>query len=303
MSSADMPEHLPKISVVTPSFNQGRFIERTILSVLDQGYPALEYWVFDGGSADETVDILKKYAGRLRWTSEKDRGQADAVNKGLRASSGEIIGWLNSDDIYYPGAFATVAARFRADPEIDVIYGAGNHIDVDGHVIEPYPTEPWSVPRLSETCFICQPAVFFRRSVLERWGYLDETLDYCMDYEFWIRLARGGARFFCAPQILAGSRFYPETKTLGARVKVHAEINDMLRAKLGRTPITWILGYSHVVADDTFGIPRSRRRRHLAVVALTALYSSLRWNGAITYDLLKYLLTATAAALGFAKRA
>jgi glycosyltransferase involved in cell wall biosynthesis len=271
--------------------------------VLEQTYPALEYWVFDGGSTDETVEILKRYSAQLRWISEKDHGQANAVNKGFRASCGEIIGWLNSDDIYYPDALATVAARFRGDPQIDVLYGAANHIDVDSQVIEAYPTEAWSVPRLSETCFICQPAVFFRRSVLERWGYLDETLDYCMDYEFWLRLARGGARFFYEPRVLAGSRFYPETKTLGARVKVHAEINDMLRAKLGRTPITWILGYSHVVADDTFGIPRSRRRRHLAVVALTALYSSLRWNGTITSDLLKYLLTATAAALGIARRA
>ena len=287
-----MAEQLPKISVVTPSFNQGRFIERTIQSVLAQGYPTLEYWVFDGGSTDETVAILQRYTDQLRWISEKDRGQADAVNRGFRASSGEIIGWLNSDDIYYPEALAAVAARFRADPEIDVIYGAANHIEVTGQVIEAYPTEPWSVPRLSETCLLCQPAVFFKRSVLDRWGYLDETLHYCMDYEYWLRLARAGARFFYEQRILAGSRFYPETKTLGARVKVHAEINDMLRARLGRTPPTWIVAYSHVVADDMFGIPRSQRRRHLAVVALTALYSSLKWNRTITSEVLKYILTA-----------
>lgn len=297
-----MVEQVPTILIVTPSFNQGRFIERTIRSVLDQGYPALEYWVIDGGSADETVDILRRYSDRIRWSSEKDGGQAEAVNKGFRAGSGEIIGWLNSDDIYYPGTFAAVAARFRADPGLDVIYGAANHIDVADRVIEAYPTEPWDVSRLSETCFLCQPAVFFKRRILERWGYLDETLNYCMDYEYWLRLARAGARFFYEQRILAGSRFYPETKTLGARVKVHAEINDMLRAKLGRTPVTWILGYSHVVADDTFGIPRSRRKRHLAVVAVTALYSSLRWNRTITADLLKYLLMAIAAALRIAKR-
>jgi len=297
-----MPEQLPKISVVTPSFNQGRFIERTIRSVLGQKYPALEYWVFDGGSTDETVSILQRYTGQLRWTSEKDRGQADAVNRGFRASSGEIIGWLNSDDIYYPATLAAVATRFRADPEIDLIYGAANHIDAADQVIEAYPTEPWSVPRLSETCFLCQPAVFFKRSALDRWGYLDETLHYCMDYEYWLRLARAGARFFYEQRILAGSRLYPETKTLGARVKVHAEINDMLRARLGKTPLTWILAYSHAVADDMFGIPRSRRRRHLAVVALTALYSSLRWNRTITSDLLKYLAKAFAALLRLAKR-
>jgi hypothetical protein len=115
-------------------------------------------------------------------------------------------------------------------------------------------------------------------------------------------LARAGARFFYEQRVLAGSRFYPETKTLGARVKVHAEINDMLRARLGRAPLTWILAYSHVVADDMFGIPRSRRRRHLAVVTLTALYSSLRWNRIISFDLLRYLITAIAALFRLAKR-
>jgi glycosyltransferase involved in cell wall biosynthesis len=297
-----MAEQLPKISVVTPSFNQGRFIERTIRSVLAQGYPALEYWVFDGGSTDETVAILQRYTNELRWISEKDRGQADAANKGFRASSGEIIGWLNSDDVYYPETLAAIAARFRANPEVDLVYGAANHIDEADQVIEAYPTEPWSMPRLSETCFLCQPAVFFRRSALERWGYLDDTLRYCMDYEYWLRLARAGARFFYEQRILAGSRLYSENKTLGARVKVHAEINDMLRAGLGKTPLKWILAYSHAVADDIFRIPRSRRRRHLAVVALTAVYSSLRWNRAITSDLRKYLVRAIAASRRLAKR-
>ena len=296
-----MAEQLPKISVVTPSFNQGRFTERTIRSVLAQGYPALEYWVFDGGSTDETVAILQRYTGQLRWRSEKDRGQADAVNKGFRASSGEIIGWLNSDDVYYPGTLAAVAERFRAEPKIDVLYGAANHIDEADHVIEPYPTEPWNASRLSETCFLCQPAVFVRRSTLERWGYLDDTLHYCMDYEYWLRLARAGARFFYEQRILAGSRFYPETKTLGARVKMHAEINDMLRGKLGEAPLKWVLAYSYAVADDRFGAPRSRR--HLALVAPTAVYSSLRWNRAVIFEVLKYLGTAIAASFRSAKRA
>jgi glycosyltransferase involved in cell wall biosynthesis len=298
-----MSERWPKITVVTPSYNQGRFIERTVASVLDQNYPNLEYFVFDGGSTDGTREVLRRYSSSVQWASEKDEGQAHAVNKGLRASSGEIVGWLNSDDIYYSGALSTIASRFQAEPAVDVIYGRANHIDVSDKVIEAYPTEHWSMTRLTETCFLCQPAVFFRRSVVERWGELDEALDYCMDYEYWIRLAFAGARFHYEQQVLAGSRFYPETKTLGARVKVHAEINDMLKSRLGRTPLSWILGYAHVVADDVFGIPRSRRKRHLAAMTLMALYSSLRWNRAVTGDLARYLLSATGAALGIKKRA
>jgi glycosyltransferase involved in cell wall biosynthesis len=281
------------ISVITPSFNQGKFIERTIRSVLSQGYPALEYWVSDGGSSDETIEILDRYNNQLRWISERDAGQADAVNKGLRATSGEIIGWLNSDDIYYPGALAAVAARFKADPTIDLIYGAANHIDSADQVIEPYPTETWNLARFYETCYFCQPAVFFRRSVVQRWGYLDQSLQYCMDYEYWLRLGLGGARFcFHDSTILAGSRLHSDTKTLGKRARCHAEINDMLRARLGSTPPAWILAYAHVVADHTFGIPRRQCRRHVSVTALMALYASIRWNRKITPDIGKFVRTA-----------
>jgi glycosyltransferase involved in cell wall biosynthesis len=276
------------ISVVTPSYNQGRFIERTIRSVLEQQYPALEYWVFDGGSTDETLAVLRRYHDQLRWTSEKDAGQADAVNKGIRASSGEIIGWLNSDDIYYPGALTAVAARFQAEPATDLIYGAANHIDADDRVINRYPTEPWNLDRFYETCFLCQPAVFFRRSVVNRWGDLDDTLQYSMDYEYWLRLALAGARFsFYDNKILAGSRLHSDTKTLGERTECHAEINDMLRSTLGKTPPAWIFAYAHAVADNTFSIPRSRRRRHSTVAALTMLYASVKWNRKITLDIAK----------------
>jgi glycosyltransferase involved in cell wall biosynthesis len=289
-----MAEQLPTISVVTPSFNQGRFIERTIRSVLNQQYPMLDYWIIDGGSTDDTLDIAGRYNDRLQLVSEKDRGQANAVNKGFRASSGEIIGWLNSDDIYYPGTLATVAARFEAEPEIDLIYGAANHIDVDDDVVERYPTEPWNLVRFFEACFLCQPAVFFRRSVLDRWGYLDEGLHFCMDYEYWLRLAVGGARFCYEQTTLAGSRMYPENKTLGNRARSHVEINNVVRGKLGRTTPAWILAYAHTVADESYKIPRSCRKRHSSVVALTALCSSVRWNRGISVDVLKYVGTTIA---------
>lgn len=236
------------ISVVTPSFNQGRFIERTVRSVLSQEIDGLDYMVVDGGSSDETVDILKGYGGALRWVSEPDRGQTDAVNKGIRMTRGDIVGWLNSDDIYYPGALAAVLDFFARHPEADILYGDADHIDARDRVLEPYYTEDWDYERLKDICFICQPAVFFRRRLVERVGFLDERLHYCMDYEYWLRIGRT-TTFHRLPKTLAGSRLYAENKTLGARVAVHREMNDMLRQRLGRVPAKWIFAFAHVLVN------------------------------------------------------
>lgn len=236
------------ISVVTPSYNQGRFIERTIRSVLDQGVPSLEYMVVDGASTDGTVDVLKKYETRLRWVSERDTGQTEALNKGFKATGGDIIGWLNSDDIYYPGALSAVISFFEECPWADVVYGDADHIDENDQIIEAYYTEDWNYERLKEVCFLCQPAVFFRRRLLERLGLLDAGLKYCMDYEYWLRL---GSRvpFVRMKRKLAGSRMYGENKTLGERIAVHREINHMLRNRLGTVPDKWIYNYAHALVD------------------------------------------------------
>ena len=234
------------ISVITPSLNQCGYIEKTLRSVLSQDIPDLEYVVVDGGSTDKTLEILNRFTPELRWISEGDRGQADAVNKGIRATNGEIIGWLNSDDIYYPGALGKVAALFERYPHMDVMYGDAWYIGADDEIITPYATEAWNPERLKGTCYLCQPAVFFRRRVVDRFGFLDVRLGYCMDYEFWLRLSEGGARFLYVPEMLAGSRLHPSAKSLAVRMKAIQETNRMLLRKFGHVPDQWLLSYARI---------------------------------------------------------
>ena len=274
-----------KISIITPSYNQGQFIERTIESVNTQRQPDfdLQHVVFDGGSTDNTVTILKKHEAFLNWVSKKDKGQTDAVNQGIVATDGEIIGWLNSDDIYYPDAVAKVVKFFNENPEVDVVYGKASHIDENDVEFESYPTEPWDFDRLQFHCIICQPALFFRRSVVNQFGTLNESLNYCMDYEYWLRLAKGGAKFAYLEEKLAGSRMYAENKTLGSRVKVHIEINDMFKEKFGITPDRWLVNYAHAKADEKFD---RKQKIYVLSVSIHALLASVKWNKKIT----KYLI-------------
>ena len=304
----------PSISVVTPSLNQGDFIERTIWSVLNQDIPGLEYVIIDGGSSDETLKILGRFEGRLSWILEGDQGQADAVNKGIKATKGDIIGWLNSDDIYYHGALQTVLLFFDEHAEVDIIYGDGNHIDIEDRVIESYHTSPWDPERLQSFCFLCQPAVFFRRRVVNRLGLLDERLQYCLDYEFWLRLAARGARFAYIRQTLAATRLHPVSKTLGLRMKVIHETMDMLHQRLGYVPDEWLLSYARVflnrkgerrldggrldtlLPEPTENIFARNRLRTMCLSALLAtsavfisLFASLRWNRCITWNMIRIL--------------
>ncbi|MBD1914968.1 MULTISPECIES: glycosyltransferase family 2 protein [Cyanophyceae] len=259
-------------SVVTPSYNQGQFIERTIQSVLTQSGAAIEYTICDGGSTDATVNILKRYKDRLRWVSELDDGQADAVNKGVAMTHGDIIAWLNSDDIYYPNALAKVAAAFEANPALDIVYGEADWIGENDEVLKAFPTEPWRYNRLKEVCFLCQPAVFFKRSMVDRYGGLDKTLQYCMDYELWLRYGQHAVVHFL-PEKLAGSRMYASNKTMSQTLIAHTEINQMLEAKLGLIPANWLLGYALVNVEKTYGISRYDRTQTHRFVRLLVQFS------------------------------
>lgn len=244
-----------KISVVTPSFNQGEFIERTLQSVLTQDLAAyeLEYVVMDGGSKDQTVDILERYSSQITWKSEPDRGQAHAVNKGLQATNGEIIGWLNSDDIYYPGTLKKICDFFAMHPDVDVVYGDANFIDRDDKITGLYPTEDWGLARFKSRCYISQPATFFRRSAVVKHGLLDESLHFCMDYEYWLRLALQGAHIVYLPGVLSATRVYAETKTSSGYLKANLEAIDMIKKHLGDVPAEWVVSNGGALTKAKYG--------------------------------------------------
>jgi len=277
-----------KVSVVTPSYNQGQFIERTLQSVASQTGVEIEHVVFDGGSTDETVDVLKEFSPPVRWVSKKDKGQTDALNQGIQATDGDIIGWLNSDDVYYPGTLARVVEYFEANPEVEVMYGLADYIDVDDHAFDDYPTEPWDFERLKETCFICQPALFFRRSVVDRFGLPDDTLHYCMDYEYWLRIANGGVQFAFLEEKLAASRLYAENKTMSAKVKVCTEINNVFIRHFGKVPDKWLIHYAFAVVTE--GDPDKAQKTSIKVkAAVYTIISALRWNKSISLMMINNL--------------
>jgi glycosyltransferase involved in cell wall biosynthesis len=278
-----------KISIITPSLNQAPFIERSIQSVLAQQWRPLEYIVFDGGSTDGTLDILKKYTGQLRWISEPDKGQSDAVNKGLRTATGDVIGWLNSDDIYYPGAVKLAVEFLAAHPELDAVYGMADYIAADDSIIDSYPTEPWHFPRLKDVCFVCQPALFFRRSVFQRHGYLDTDLHYCMDYEYCLRLGRAGVRFGYLEAKLAGARMYVGNKTISGRMEAHAEIINMFRRSFGRVPDSWLFSYAHMIARERTDMVE-HPTRFLFEKGMRSIGAALRWNRSISPEMAYRLL-------------
>lgn len=203
-----------KVSIVTPSYHQAQYIEQTLCSVLQQGYTPLEYFVLDGGSSDGSVEIIQRYAVQLSgWVSEKDKGQADAINKGLRLTDGEIVAWLNSDDYYLPGAIARAVEVFKQHPEAGLVYGDVLSVDASGQPFNLQTFQPYTLADLMSFRIISQPAVFMRRSVLEQVGLLDESYHLLLDHQLWLRMARLAPMVY-VNETWAAARYHAEAKNL-----------------------------------------------------------------------------------------
>jgi glycosyltransferase involved in cell wall biosynthesis len=185
------PPDLPLVSIITPSFNQDAWLEECVQSVLSQDYSNIEYIVIDGGSTDGSLEIIKNYANRLAyWASEPDAGQADAINKGLRRASGDIVAWVNSDDAYVPGAIREAVERLRSEPELGMVYGDGLMVDSKRRLLDRHTYRDLSLVDLLSFEVLLQPAVFMRRSALEEVGYLNDRYHLILDHELWVRLAQ-----------------------------------------------------------------------------------------------------------------
>ncbi len=217
---------LPLVTIVTPSFNQARFLEETIRSVLAQDYPYIEYIVIDGGSTDGSVEIIKTYADRLAWwVSEPDRGQTDAINKGFSRAKGEILAWLNSDDTYQPGAVSAAVQYLNAHPAIGMVYANANFIDEQGRVIGRFPAARTDYRRLRQGyVHIPQQASFFRASLWRQVGPLDPSFFFAMDYDLWVRIARLTPLAYLPDQTWANFRLHGRSKTMAANDRCWPEM-------------------------------------------------------------------------------
>jgi glycosyltransferase involved in cell wall biosynthesis len=203
----------PRVSIVTTSYNHGRFIEETIRSVILQGYPNIEHIIIDGGSADNTPKVIEKYRKYIAyWISEPDRGQAHALNEGLRKATGGLIGWQNSDDYYGPGFFARAVKAALLSPETDIFYGCTKNIDANDNYIRDYPVSEFDIHKMLPYLNMCNQSMLFRKKVLDDNNFIDESFRHAMDQEFLIRLAVNKYKFKFYPDLLGYYRVHEKSK-------------------------------------------------------------------------------------------
>ncbi|HSQ39034.1 MAG TPA: glycosyltransferase family 2 protein [Anaerolineales bacterium] len=255
----------PLVSVVTPSLNQGKFIAAAIQSVLSQDYSNLEYIVMDGGSTDETLSILAAYGARVRWVSEKDDGQAQAINKGWRRARGDILTWLNADEILSPGAVRRAVLALEADGGLAGVYGDCVYVNEAGDVLGDYPSRAFDYGRLVELAedFIPQPGTFLRRGWVERVGGLDESLHFVMDYDLWLRLGMV-ARLEYLPVEMARARLHGGAKTAASAPRFGDELASV---------------FLRLVEHPDFPADLSARRKIILANAYIHAASYCFWGG------------------------
>lgn len=225
---------VPKVSIVTPSYNQSAFLEETIRSVLEQDYPHVEYIIVDGGSSDGSVEIIRRYESRLAWwVSEKDRGQTDALNKGFARAHGDILAWLNSDDTYLPGAISQAVACLQAHPEAAMVYGDANLVSANGEFLGRFPARQTDYRRLMRgSVHIPQQASFFRAELWRKVGPLDASFYFAMDYDLWVRLAKWAPLHY-EPRLWANFRLHSQGKSIASDDRCYPEMIRVYRREGG----------------------------------------------------------------------
>ena len=247
-------EYFPKISIITPSYNQGKFIEETITSVLGQGYPNLEYIIIDGGSTDETIEVIKKYADKLKyWVSEKDNGQSHAINKGFALATGDIIGWLNSDDMYLPGALAHVASRLDTGAR-ELCFGNCLHFRQGTSAVVSWGSDVVQNAQrygLENFDYIIQPSSFWTRITWEAVGSLSESLTYTFDWEWFLRARQLEVKFLALPKCLSMYRIHDEHKTGVGGTRRQEEILSLYRQYSERYAVLYALLRAEVAQDGS----------------------------------------------------
>lgn len=271
----------PLVSVIIPSYNQGKFIKETVESILGQDYPNLEVLIMDGASKDDTLKVLEAFAGddRVKVRSEKDRGQCDAINKGFAAAKGDILAWLGSDDTYLPGALVKQVEYLRAHPEVDAVYGDAIYTKADGTRCGTYYSRHFSHAELCRLCFIPQPSLFMRRQVYERSGPLDIGIHFALDYEYWLR-SMFHSRFAYNPGFVATYRLHGDSKTVSGVTDFNPDIEKIVLRALNdeKAPESFRKDRKKLLADLYLGLGTSCLRGGDRRTALSQLRKAMGYS-------------------------